>query len=102
RRYEKSDPAWLGATRHAVIPFGVLPRDLDAAADEFAGTPPKCLSTTRIVYVGAGGPIMRRSFSLLCAALSQVREQRPQLVEGVQIELYGTMTGWRDGDPRQL
>jgi hypothetical protein len=101
-RYEKSGPAWLSAARHAVIPFGVLPRDLDAAAGECAGMPPKCANRTKIVYVGAGGPIMRRSFSLLCAALSRLREQRPQLVQGVKIELYGTMTDWRDGDPRQL
>jgi len=102
RRYGKSDPAWLDAARHAVIPFGVLPRDFDEAADQCAGMPSKSPSRTRIVYVGAGGPIMRRSFSLLCGALSQLREQRPQLVEAVQIELYGTMTAWRDGDPRQL
>jgi hypothetical protein len=102
RRYERTTPAWLDADRHAVIPFSVLPRDLDEAAKgtqhASEGTP----WPVRIAYVGAGGPIMLRSFSLICRALSHLREQGSELVEGARIELYGTMLGWRDGDRRHL
>jgi hypothetical protein len=45
---------------------------------------------------------MRRSFTLFCAALSHIRVQRPELVEDVRIELYGTTPGWREGDSRDL
>jgi hypothetical protein len=85
-----------------VIPFAGLQHDLDETAQGMAFRNAQVAQPTRIVYVGAGGPIMVRSFSLLCGALSHLRVQHPELVEGVRIELYGTALGWREGDPRHL
>ncbi len=102
RRYAERKPAWLKTGRMAVIPFAALPHDLDAAprrADDCDGTQTQ---QRKIVYVGAGGPIMRRSFALLCRTLSHLRSQYPNLVESIKIGLYGTMTGWREGDPQEL
>jgi len=100
RRYQARNPAWLRASRQACIPFGALPDDLVEAAkgigDENRSGP------ARIVYVGAGAPIMHRSFSLICQALAELRSENRPLAEAVRIELYGTMTGWRDGDARPL
>jgi hypothetical protein len=85
-----------------VIPFAVLPHDFDKTAEGMAFCDLETAQPAKIVYVGAGGPIMLRSFSLLCGALSHLRVHHPELVAGVQIELHGTMLGWRDGDPRYL
>jgi glycosyltransferase involved in cell wall biosynthesis len=88
RRYAHTAPRWLTAGRRAVIPFAVLPQDLQEAA---RGMPaPGVDGLARIIYVGTGGPIMVRSFSLLCRALSHLRAHRPDLVERVRIELRGT------------
>src|SRR5438105_1738943 len=85
----------------AVIPFAVLTRDFELISER--SVKPKARSSrARIVYVGAGGPIMRRSFSLLCDALADVQRLHPLLTASVQIELYGTDLGWREGDPRCL
>ena len=102
RRYESKKPAWLGVGRVAVIPFGVRSYDLEEASRSMAHESEEVRRSARIIYVGAGGPIMRRSFTLVCRALSQARLQHPELVENVKIELYGTMLGWQEGDPRVL
>lgn len=99
RRYRANRPSWLERRCAAVIPFSVLPRDLEAvspASVKAAGRPAKA----RIVYVGAGGPIMRRSFTLFCEALSALQSQQPALVAALQVEFYGTHFGWREGDAR--
>ena len=49
------------------------------------------------VVQSCGAPL-----ALLCRTLSHLRAQHPKLVEGVKIDLYGTMTGWREGDPQDL
>lgn len=102
RRYEGQKPAWLHADRQVVIPFAALSRDLDEVAEGIGFREAAAEHTARIIYVGAGGPIMLHSFSLLCKALSNLRVQHPELVGRVRIELYGTMLGWREGDPRHL
>jgi len=102
RRYQKRKPDWLLERRHAVIPFASLPYDLHETAQRIEPIIKAPTNPARIVYVGAGGQIMRRSFSLLCRALSKLRTRNPELVNAVRIELYGTMTGWRNGDPRYL
>jgi hypothetical protein len=102
QRYAARKPAWLGTGRMVVIPFAALPHDLDAASRCAGHCRGKQTQQSKIVYVGAGGPIMRRSFALLCRTLSHLRAQHPKLVEGVKIYLYGTMTGWREGDPQDL
>ena len=77
RRYEERNPAWLRVDRNMVVPFAVLPRDFDEAAKGAATTAQRTVHQANIVYVGAGGPIMRRSFSLVCRALSRLRVQIP-------------------------
>jgi hypothetical protein len=85
-----------------VIPFAVLPRDLEVAAEGMAIQKNEAAQPARIIYVGAGGPIMIRSFTLFCRALSHLRMQHPDLVNRIKIDLYGTMLGWRKGDRRHL
>ena len=94
-RYERRNPDWKDSRRQAVIPFPVSLRDLKEAA---RGEP----SSRAIAYVGAGGPIMARSFGLLCQCLAQLRIAEPALIQGVRIDLRGTMTGWQPGDPKHL
>ncbi len=88
RDYAGSKPAWLAADRHAVIPFAVRPEDLAEAAR--SAPPRRADATAKIVYVGTGGPIMRRSFDLLCRAIAHLRAQGSDLPDRVRIELHGT------------
>ncbi len=98
RRYAKADPAWLRAGRQAVIPFAVLPSDLQ----EVAMPPRAAQDLVKIIYVGTGGPIMARSFSLLCRVLARVRARRPHLFERLRIELHGTASPVGGGVDRYL
>jgi hypothetical protein len=102
RRYEEKKPAWLDGDRVAVIPFAALPHDLEEASEGMAYHGADSAWPVRIVYVGAGGPIMLRSLSVLCKALSHLRIQNPELVKRIRIELFGTMLGWPEGAPRHL
>jgi hypothetical protein len=56
----------------------------------------------RIVYVGAGGSVMARSFTLFSRALSRLRMRSGSLCEGIRVELFGTMLGWQPGEARSL
>ena len=88
-RYADKRPQWLGPDRQAVIPFAVLPRDLEAAGAGYdsGGNPG---GARRIVYVGTGGAVMARSFRLLCQTLAALRQHQPRLLAHVRIALYGT------------
>ena len=103
-RYLHEDPPCLRGNRHAVIPFAALPQDLEEVRKTTGPCSPRLgrSGLRRIVYVGAGGPIMVRSFSLLCEALASLRLRRRELIEQIRLELYGTVLGWREGDPRVL
>jgi hypothetical protein len=101
RRYAHRNPPWLAPNRRAVIPFAVLPRDVDCQKHVMAAHNARP-GETRIVYVGVGGPIMVRSFSLLCSTLAILRQQGDPLIENLTIELYGTMLGWPEGSPKHL
>jgi Glycosyltransferase Family 4 len=101
RRYSKRNPRWLRPGRQSVIPFAALPRDLQEAADGLRITS-TAKDPLKIVYVGVGGPVMLSSFEVLCRTLCHVRSKRPDLVNQVRIQLYGTMLGWRDGEPLHL
>lgn len=93
---------WTKENTTAVLPFGVLEQDISLEGSGDRGqslTPDK---QARIIYVGAGGPIMHRSFGILCQALATLRESAPSLVSKIRVELYGTVLGWCDGDPRYL
>jgi hypothetical protein len=100
-RYEAANPVWLRNQSTRVIPFPASPRDLNIASSgvEHARVP---TDKKTIVYVGSGGPIMRRSFSLLCRTLAFLRDERLTPVSKVRIELYGTMRSWQDGMRRHL
>jgi hypothetical protein len=100
-RYEAANPVWLRNRRTGVIPFAASPRDLKIASSgiEHARIP---TDKKPVVYVGSGGPIMRRSFSLLCRALAFLRNERFTPVEKMRLELYGTMRSWQDGKRRHL
>ncbi len=101
KRYVDRMPVWLGAGRSAVIPFGVLPRDLEEASKpKRRDAHPR--EPAEIIYVGAGGPVMQRSFSLLCKALARIRVRNPGLLDQVRVALHGTMLGWHEGERRHL
>lgn len=103
RRYERRGAPWLSAGRHAVIPFSVLPHDFEIVSRELpARSNPATTQPARIVYAGAGGPVMLRSFEVFCAALRAHREQHPEMRDRIQIELYGTTLGWREGETKHL
>jgi hypothetical protein len=89
-RYAGEDPAWLAAGRRAVIPFGYLHHDLEEASRSAPERRDSAPSAARIVYVGTGGTIMIRAFTLLCQVLSRLRARRDHLVDKVRIELHGT------------
>lgn len=77
------------------------PLDLDAIG------PGKEIDATatgqpRIVYVGSGGSIMRRSFAVLCQTLAYLRSKGTIPPVWPRIELYGTLRGWREGSRREL
>ncbi len=102
KRYESLQPKWLQTGRHAVIPFGALESDL-TSVQSFTDTPERERShTIRIVYVGAGGPIMERSFGLICRTLAFLRRHGHRLARRVSIELYGTIYAWKAGDVKNL
>jgi hypothetical protein len=90
RRYAGENPAWLAPGRRAVIPFGYLRHDFDEAARGASVHRDSTESAARVVYVGTGGTIMIRAFTLLCRVLSRLRARRDCLVDKVRIELHGT------------
>lgn len=101
-RYAAAQPPWMKPGRHAVIPFGAREGDLDesrrASAPKASGRPDEISLT----YVGAGGSIMLRSFTLLCRALAALRAAGHPAANRVRIHLLGTMYGWREGDAKPL
>jgi hypothetical protein len=88
-RYADRRPQWLKPDRQADIPFAVLPRDLEEAGAGSAESR-DAGGAWRIVYVGTGGPVMARSFRLVCKTLAELRQHRPHLLENIRIELHGT------------
>lgn len=102
RRFMAQGPAWMGEGRQATIPFAALPQDFVASSKPGALRITGSEVPIRIVYVGVGGPIMIRAFALICRGLAHLRTQGSKIVERTRIELYGTMLGWRAGDPTHL
>ena len=97
--YASRRPPWLKPGRLATIPFGVLAEDLDRARRSEVQQHHSS-GLKRIVYVGTGGPIMALAFAVLCRALQGLRASRPQLLQNVRVELYGTASAIRaDGIP---
>ena len=85
----------------AAIPFAASMRDAQFAAREASATSPG-RTTVDIVYVGAGGTIMAKSFRTICETLAAVRKAEPAVLEGVRIRLFGTYAYWKPGDGRPL
>jgi len=102
QRYQAKEPAWLRPGRCAAIPFSALPRDHCEVAAGLAPHPERNGPPYRIVYIGVGGRVMARSFTLFSRALSQLRMRSGNLCEGIRVELFGTMLGWRPGEARSL
>jgi glycosyltransferase involved in cell wall biosynthesis len=102
QRHEAKQPAWLGPGRCEAIPFSALPRDLCEAAAGLALPAEKNGPPYRITYVGVGGSVMAKSFTLFSRALAGLRMRSGTLCEGIRIELFGTMLGWRPGEARAL
>lgn len=102
RRHEARNPAWLRPGRCDAIPFSALPRDLCEAAAGLASNPQRSGPPYRIVYVGVGGPVMARSFTLFSRVLSRLRMRSCDLCEGIRVELFGTMLGWQPGEACSL
>lgn len=101
-RYSHENPTWFDSKRNAVIPFGALISDQVEAA-KTANTSTRHSDTElRIRYVGAGGPIMVRSFTLVCRGLAALRARGNPLVNRARIELFGTIYGWQPGDIKHL
>jgi len=102
RRYAGNNAAWLMADRQAVIPFGYLPYDLDEAQRLAPVRPVGTQNAPRIVYVGAGGPIMIRAFTLLCRAMVRLRARHANSLDHARIELHGTASAVGHDTERHL
>jgi glycosyltransferase involved in cell wall biosynthesis len=102
RRYELKKPEWLRTQRCDAIPFSALPADLVEASTGILQAPPIHGPPYRITYVGVGGPVMSKAFTLFSRSLSQLRAREPRLCDGLRVELFGTMLGWKPGDRKTL
>jgi hypothetical protein len=83
----------LQAGRTMVVPFGAMVRDFPDGSAITNNAPRK------IVYVGAGGSIMSKSFARICELISRLDES---IFNTLHIDLYGTDTGWEPGKPKTL
>jgi hypothetical protein len=101
-RYQNYDPVCLSPERHRIIPFGVRQGDLFEAQKGLLLKQPRTKEQFTIHYIGVGGPAQRRSFTLVCRTIAKLRAEGNPLVNSVRIHLYGTMYGWRPGDPKDL
>jgi hypothetical protein len=102
RRHEAKQPTWLRLGRQAEIPFSALPQDLEEAAHNMVPSNERKGPPYRIVYVGVGGLVMARSFTFFSRVLSELRKRSAKLCEAIQIELFGTILGWKPGEVRAL
>lgn len=100
QRYSNMQPLWLNNVRCPSIPFAVHQADFEVAKQANNITVPK--KQSEIIYVGAGGPIMQRSFGLLCEVLAYIRDHTPEELQNIDISLLGTYYGWKPGDPCHL
>lgn len=101
-RYQSHGLRWLADGRHAAIQFSASERDLVQARNSTATHYDYRSDELLINYVGAGGSIMFRSFELICRALGVLRLEGNVLVDRVRVRLFGTMYGWRRGEPTPL
>jgi len=88
----------LREQRAVVIPFGATERDLSASSQN----PFHETSTLPIVYVGAGGSIMAKSFTHIIRLMRPLALATSPSNGRVMIFLYGTDGGWQAGMPKYL
>ena len=88
----------LGERFSMAIPFAAREEDCDVVAP--SGGPDD--NEVVISYVGAGGAIMAKSFSTICAILGEVRKCEPGLFGRLKIRLDGTYAYWTPGQPKPL
>ena len=89
------------AGRARVIPFGVLPSDVELGRELASQRGSQWGSKGAVVvYTGAGGGIMALAFERICRAWAELRRQTADC--DVALKLYGTQGGWREGDPKLL
>lgn len=100
-RYAGRSFDWDALDRAVVIPFGAMQRDLKLVS-ETAAKAGDGKEEVRIVYVGVGGPVMAKAFTLLCRTLQSLNNEDRTALSGLRIELYGTELGWRPGMSRYL
>lgn len=101
-RYSKRGPEWLHSDSHAVIPFAASERDLLQAKTRLRDIERPAGASRRIIYVGAGGPVMAKGFAVLCHAIRALIDRREMPDCPIMFELYGTMFGWREGERKHL
>lgn len=85
-RNERSTVIPFAATEHDSLPF--RPTDNSSGVER------------TMIYIGAGGSIMAKSFKRILELLTLVRDKR--LVESVRIYLYGTDGWWKEGQSKYL
>ena len=55
-----------------------------------------------VVYVGAGGSIMAKSFTCILESLARFKAAQPELLSRLHLRLYGTSAYWTPGEPKEL
>jgi glycosyltransferase involved in cell wall biosynthesis len=83
-------------TRTAVIPFAASERDLEAARGSANSV------KVDIVYVGAGGEIMEKSWRAILNALATLHSSQASILDRIRFRFFGTEAFWREGDRKFL
>ena len=85
------------------FPFAVSERDFKLTKERFtAPIEVRESSRAQIVYMRAGGDIMMKSFMRIVDGLVNLKQREPQLLQNVEITLFGTFAYWKPGEPRPL
>lgn len=89
--------------RRAVFPFPANESDLRHAAGSSPASGERTNDRpTEIVYVGAGGQIMMKSFLRIVDVLLDIEKHEPALLLNIKIRLFGTYAYWKEGDSKPL
>ena len=92
----------LESDRREVIPFAAAESDFEIRRTDEEARRGRGETMLRIVYTGAGGAIMAKSFSHIVDCLLLVKETTPEMLEGIRIQLFGTYAYWLPGEPKPL
>jgi len=87
----------LRGNRAVVIPFAASERDLTVMPAQPEGS-----GALDIVYVGAGGKIMEKSWRAILRSLSNFAAHNPGKLERFRFRLFGTEAFWKEGEPKFL